>query len=74
MRSSTAQKILSQNVNPYRGTTHLAYCVKALAEVSCTSAQNEIHTWLTTVAFLVLFEFGKLTRNDIHSSADAATE
>ena len=51
----------------------VAYCVKATTEVSCT-AQNEIHTPLTTVAFLVHFEFGKLTRNKIHSGADAPTK
>ena len=45
-----------------------------MAEVSCTSAQNEIYTWLTTVAFFVPFEFGKLTRNNINSGADAPTE
>ena len=56
------------------GYLTVAYCVKALAEVSCTSAQNEIYTWLTTFAFVVPFEFGKLTRNGIHSGADAATE
>ena len=56
------------------GYLTVACSVKAMKEVSCTSAQNEIHTWPTTVAFFVPFEFGKLTRNGIHSGADAATE
>ena len=51
----------------------VAYCVKATTEVSRNSARNEIDTLITTVSFLVPFKFGKLTRNGIHSGADALT-